>query len=77
MTVEGVVVEVVERRSLKLRVRLLRAKLLRALRVRSVVVVVEAEAQLVKLKSRSESGVLKENSSMSIFSLICNFKVVL
>lgn len=72
------VVEVVERRSLKLRVRLLRAKLLRALRVRSVVVVVvEAEAQLVKLKSRSESGVLKENSSMSIFSLICNFKVVL
>lgn len=77
MTVEGVVVEVVERRSLKLRVRLLRAKLLRALRVRSVVVVVEAEAQLVKLKSRSESGVLKENSSMSIFSLICNFKAVL
>lgn len=71
------VVEVVERRSLKLRVRLLRAKLLRALRVRSVVVVVEAEAQLVKLKSRSESGVLKENSSMSIFSLICNFKAVL
>lgn len=51
------VVEVVERRSLKLRVRLLRAKLERALeqevaKVRSVRAV-EVEVQLVKLRSRS------------------------
>lgn len=51
--VEEDVAEVDERRdSLKLRVRLLLARLLRALKVRSVVVVV----QLVKLRSRSESG---------------------
>lgn len=55
--VVAVVVEVVERRSLKLRVRLLRAKLERALeqevaKVRSVRAV-EVEVQLVKLSSRS------------------------
>lgn len=57
--------EVAERRSLKLRVKLLRAKLVRALeeevKVRSVV-------ELVKLKSRSEElsgGKKKEESSMT------------
>lgn len=50
---EEVGFEVDERRdSLKLRVRLLLARLLRALKVRSVVVVV----QLVKLRSRSGSA---------------------
>lgn len=52
---EGVGFEVDERRDslkLRLRVRLLLARLLRALKVLSVVVVV----QLVKLRSRSESG---------------------
>lgn len=60
-----VVVVVVERRdSLKLRVKLLRAKLVRALeqaKVRSVVM----EVQLVKLRSRSESDGKRASSSMA------------
>lgn len=55
--------EAVESRSLKLRVKLLRAKLLRALeeaKVRSVA----AEVKLLKLKSRSISVGKKVSSSM-------------
>lgn len=63
MDVVIVGVEVVERRSLKLRVKLLRAKLLRPLEQAKVVVV---EVQLVKLRSRSVSEGKRVSSSMAV-----------
>lgn len=69
-TVAPAAAEAVERRSLKLRARLLvRAKLVRALeevKVRSVVV-------LVKLRSRSESGGGNKNVGSSIGDLMYGF----
>ena len=70
---EEVGFEVDERRdSLKLRVRLLLARLLRALKVRSEVVVV----QLVKLRSRSESAGEWVSSSMKRFAKNMMYEVL-
>ena len=63
-------VEVVERHSLKLRVKLLRA--LEEANVRSVAV----EVQLVKLKSRSVSGGKKVSSSIASCFLVLRFLTV-